>query len=234
MKKAAVINDIRKLKGIVDKYDVIGIGSEFCHNITLKFFSEINDELEKILRWKKIIIYTPILTDLIFDTFVDKLKQIILKFKNFEIMVTDLGLLDWLNSNFPYIKKGIARPLSIDFVRMNLKILNRFIKDLRIHSIETDEINFLYKFKNRSFKIYFRVPLKYVGLSRFCPYERKIIYSCNYQCFNYYDEIKIKDSNEKIIIFENCYFKKIKGYKNLYNKNLDVDMIVETIYRQIN
>jgi hypothetical protein len=227
MKKTVVVNNVEKLKKIVKIYDIIGIGSEFCHNISMKLFDEIDSELEKILKNKKIIIYTPILTDLIFDNFVNKLKKILYKFRDVEVMLTDFGLLEYLDHKFPNIKKGISRPLSIDFVRMNLKNINKFLNEWHINSIETDEVDFVEKFKKRDFKLYLRIPLKYVAASRFCPYERKITYSCNYKCLGFYDELQIKNCNEKLILFENCYFKKMKitNYKKL-----DFDMIIETIY----
>jgi hypothetical protein len=226
MKKSVLVNNLKDLKIIINKYDCIGIGSEFCHNILPHLLDEIDDNIIKILKRKKVLIYTPLLTDPIFESFVKKLARFMQKLDDIEIMLNDFGLLNYLNYNFPHIKKGISRPLSIDLVRMNNKEVYKFVKEYKISSIETDEIDFLPKFKNRNFKIYLRIPLKFIGLSRFCPYERKITYSCSYKCLSFCEELQVKDCNAKLILFENCYFKKMKI---INYKKLDFDMIIETI-----
>jgi len=226
MKKSVLVNNLKDLKIIINKYDCIGIGSEFCHNILPHLLDEIDDTIIKMLKRKKILIYTSLLTDPIFESFVGKLVRFIQKLDYIEIMLNDFGVLNYLNYNFPNIKKGILRPLSIDLLKMNNKDVYKFVREYKISSIETDVVDFLPKFKNRNFKIYLRIPLKFIGLSRFCPYERKITYSCSYKCLNFYEELQVKNCNEKLILFENCYFKKMKiaNYKKL-----DFDMIIETV-----
>jgi hypothetical protein len=226
MEKAVVVNNINRAKKVINRYKVIGIGSEFCHNILPKLLDELDVSTLNILKRKKILIYTPILTDPIFKNFVEKLVRFMQKLDNIEIMLNDIGLLNYLNYNFPNIKKGISRPLSIDLVRMNIKGLYKFVNDYNINSIETDEMDFIEKFKNKNFRIYLRIPLKYVGVSRFCPYERKITYSCSYQCLNKYEILKVRESDKEMILFENCYFIK----KNVNFKKLNVDMIIKTYY----
>jgi len=194
--------DILKLK---KKYERIYTGSFFCENI-MPDLKEIETLFKKGI--KNISIQTSFLTNNNIKRIKIELSEILYNFDNVEILINDLGLLDFLNNNYPDVKKGIGIPLSYDFMRMDISSLNSFMMRNRLYIIETDEDYLVDNIKKRDFLLSFRSTLKFVGVSRFCPWTRKIIGKCNFECKKYVKELRIKGNDKKMILWENAYFSK--------------------------
>ncbi len=205
IEKAFFIHDLRNIsRKHIAKLEIVCIGSEFCQNIV----PEIKQiKMLKDMGAKKISIYTSFFTDYGISKAKKSISKIAEHFHDVEIMINDLGFLKWLNKKYPFLKKGIARPLSIDLIRMSQLNLSSFMKKNRLSSIETDEDNMTLNFnEKRPFKIYFRLGLKFVAVSRFCPYKREIVSKCNMECLGLIENLGIPSSNEKLISFQNGYF----------------------------
>lgn len=184
---------------------IIAIGSEFCPRL-LPSLQEITDIFS--LKPSKIMLYTSFLGEGEIKETIKRLEGILSLFgSKIEVMVNDFGILRWLNMAFPKIEKGIARPLSIEFMRMRYDDLVKIMKDYRIKAIETDEYSLINNFpEKREFLIYFRYKMKFVATSRFCPFVRKIDESCNLECHGKILKLTSFHLPFDIYCFEKGYF----------------------------
>lgn len=205
IEKAFFIHDLRNIsRKHISKLEIVCVGSEFCQNI-IPQLEQI--KMLKDMGAKEVSIYTSFFTDIGILRAQKSISKIIEHFPDVEIMINDLGFLSWLNENYPCIKKGIARPMSIDLIRMSQSNLCDFMKENKLSSIETDEDNMTLNFdRKRPFKIYFRSGLKFVAVSRFCPKKREITTECNMECLGLIESLAIPSSKEKLISFQNGYF----------------------------
>lgn len=199
-------------KKINEGFKIICIGSEFCYN-RKQDFNKINEIFNAGA--EKVVIYTSFLNQEMIKETKKQLSLVFNKYKNIEIMINDVGLLSYLNRHFPYIKKGIARPLSIDFMRMEYRYLLEITKRYKIDFIETDELDRIAALgENHSLSIFYRTDLKFVATTRFCPYTRKIPGICNNECDGKIESYIVPETaNKYILSYENAFFVKIKNKK---------------------
>ena len=133
MEKAIAMNPFDKIeKRKLKKFDRVYIGSNFCQNLLPKI-KKIEELYESGI--SKITLMTPLLT----DSYLLKTMNLIenaLKLKpELEVSANDLGVID-LIKGIKEIKILLARPVSHEFIRMNLNDLEGLIKDLNIKMIE--------------------------------------------------------------------------------------------------
>lgn len=205
----------------------ICLGSEFCSKIIAG-----ESEFKKALSYEPtgICLYTSFLSQKEFEENTSFLKGILKKFPNTEVMINDFGLLLWLNEKFPKVKKGIARPLSIEFMRMPYEKLKIFMLENRLSSLETDETDLLKNFpKKRSFSVYLRKEYVFSAMSRFCPFTRKISGKCLFECKNGKKVFSVPKSSVKMISYEKAYFTYDENNVDIFS----ADRIVEDIFEKI-
>jgi hypothetical protein len=206
IEKAIILNTKKiSYQKEINRFDIVYIGSFFCENL-IPDITEIDNIFQSGVR--RVAIQTSFFTQDNIENFKNKLAEIFYSFSNIELSINDLGLLDFLNKNYPKVKKGIGIPLSYDFMRMNSKSLNKFMNKNNLERIETDEDYLIKNFKERDFLISYHFPLKFIGVSRFCPFTRKILGKCSYECINDIKKLKIKDTDKEMILWQNAYFDK--------------------------
>ncbi|MBU2529428.1 MAG: hypothetical protein KKD35_00155 [Elusimicrobia bacterium] len=191
---------------ILRKYDRVYLGSEFCQNI-LPSIDDINFLHDKGI--KKISLLSGLMVTKRLQEFEKLLLPIFKNKKIIEIAVNDLGLLRFLNLNYP--KRSdilLGRPVSIDYMRMSEKFLKSFFKKYNIKRIESDENNMVENLSPKSFlKVSFHFPLRYVCMTCYCPFEKKIALSCRHSCENKILKLKhSKMDKSPLILHNNAYF----------------------------
>ncbi|MEW5950955.1 MAG: hypothetical protein AB1637_03600 [Elusimicrobiota bacterium] len=209
------------------KKNFICLGSEFCSKLIAG-----EAELKKALSYDPagICLYTSFLSQKEFEENTSFLKAILKKFPDTEVMINDPGLLLWLNENFPKVKKGIARPLSVEFMRMPYEKLKIFMSENKLSSLETDEADLLKNFpKKRAFSVYLRKEYVFSAMSRFCPFTRKISGNCLFECKKGKKIFSVPKSSVKIISYEKAYFTLSKGNVDIFS----ADRIVEDIFDKV-
>lgn len=205
IEKAAFIHEISgPCPAGLEKFSVVCVGSEFCP-LLLPSASQLSFLHSD--RARTVVLYTSFFTGAGLSSAKKKISSILSIFPKIEIMLNDLGLLAWLNSKYPNVRKGVARPLSVEFMRMAYGPLLSFMKKNRLSSIETDEANMTLNFPpSRPFKIYFRSGLKFAAMSRYCAHTRKLSSSCCKECSGKFDSLSVPGSDSKLISFKNAYF----------------------------
>lgn len=188
------------------KGNILCLGSEFCPALLAK-----KEYVEKALSISPsgIAIYTSLLNDEELKKTIDVLDEILKSFEGIEIMISDFGLLSWLAKKFPFVKKAIARPLSLDFMRMPYRQLSSFMLEWNISAIETDEYPMMLNFPTkpkRTFDIYLRLGPVFSAMSRFCPFTRKLSCDCSFQCRGKLDKFSVNGSSQKIYRYAKGYF----------------------------
>ncbi len=186
------------------KGKVLCLGSEFCPALLVRK-KDIEAALNTAL--SGIAVYTSFLNERELGEHISALEEILKDFGDIEVMINDFGLLSWLVKKFPGVKKGIARPLSVEFMRMPYRQLSDFMSKWSLSSIETDECSMISNFpQKRNFNVYFRLGPVFSAMSRFCPFTRKISPGCSFQCKGRLDKFSVKGSRQKIYRYEKGYF----------------------------
>lgn len=197
---------------ILKKFDRIYIGSNSCTNL----IPEIKDIKKlKELGITKITIQTPLLTDNDFEKVSKLIKETLKIFERIEISANDIAILDKFKSN-RRIDLLIGRPISHDWLRMDIDMLKKFIKKFRIKYIEADEKMMIEKFKPHNIAFTFHYPFEYLAITRICPFERKLNNTkCTYKCIKK-NIVELHNSSGNGIIYlkNNSYFKKNELFKS--------------------
>ena len=207
MEKAIVLDKIAIKKAdenLLKRYDIIYTGSEFCQNIMTakKDIKRLFD-----LGAKKVAVQTSFMVMERLVRVQESVSDILENFKNIEIMINDFGLLLYLNKYYPRAVKVIARPLSIEFMRMNDKSLSKFMKENKISGIETDEPYMIGNFPlKRNFFISLHHPLKFVAMNRACPFIGKTTLDCGYKCSGKILKLKVPETDAFTLAINNAYF----------------------------
>ncbi len=222
--RAIIINSIETLKSSklfdLKRYDVIYYGSFFCQNIIPKI-SDI--EYLKKNGFNKIVLLTSFMSYPAIEKAKKQISEILYSFIDIDVLINDLGILEYLNRNYKNVKKGIGIPLSIEFIRMRPDELEDLMKKYNIYSIETDEYYMIKNFKKRNFSIHYHYPYRYIAMSRFCPENKKISEKCKFECFLKSKIILTPQTKKSLLCYENAYFIKNK------RPELKVERIVENI-----
>jgi len=219
VKKAALLElpGIAKASGaFIKRQDFIYIGSEFCQNIfpVKKDVAALFDKGAK-----KIVILTSFMVQDGLSRLQDAVSDILGEFGNIEIMVNDFGFLAYLNKFHSATPKGIGRPLSIDFMRMEHAARAKFFKEHKLGRLETDEADMLHNIPPRpGFKISLHYPLKYAAMSRSCPFVRKITLACAHACYGRTMILPVPGSARPLVARNNAYF---LAYRPGAVKNVD-------------
>jgi len=203
--------DIGKLKvRDLNKYSCFYLGSEFCQNI---FPSERSVERLAGMGARKIAICVSFLVDAKLKEIKEKISFMLEKNPNVEIILGDFGLLTYLNKFYPNSKKSIARPLSIEFMRMEKSKLEKFLVKHRISAIETDEDDLLGNFpKPRKFSLNFHYPYRFKALQRDCFYLGKTTLNCSRKCLGKKTPLQIPGTRHIIYALNNAYFTKKNSF----------------------
>jgi hypothetical protein len=208
MEKAIILDESLNKEINIEKYDFIYIGSEFC-------FKKIpsSDTIKKI-NHKNIVLMTPILT----DNYLKIIKKILDTVKISEIIINDLGLLEYLIKKHPEIKINIGRVLatslsySLNFGKVK-EIITKHINAIEIDNLLEKNIDL------RNKKFHFHYPFSYLTHSLICHF--KINNKCN--CFTSYTKL---DSDE----FSNIYAKQNAYF--LYKKNISPNPLIKRVVYQ--
>jgi len=203
MEKAIILDDILNKEINIEKYDFVYSGSEFC-------FKKIPspDTIKKI-KHKNIVLMTPLLS----DNSLKKIKKILDLIKISEIVINDLGLLEYLIKKHSEIKINIGRVLatslsySLGFGKVK-ETITKHINAIEIDNLIEKDINL----KNK--KLHFHYPFSYLTHSLICHF--KIDNKCN--CFTSYTKL---DSAE----FSNIYAKQNAYF--LYEKNISSNTLIK-------
>ena len=190
MEKAIILDDSLNKEINIEKYDFIYIGSEFC-------FKKIPspDTIKKI-NHKNIVLMTPLLS----DNSLKKIKKILDLIKISEIVINDLGLLEYLIEKHPEIKINIGRVLatslsySLGFGKVK-ETITKHINAIEIDNLIEKNIDL----KNK--KLHFHYPFSYLTHSLICHF--KIDNKCN--CFTSYTKLASAEFSN-IYAKQNAYF----------------------------
>lgn len=189
------------------QFDRVYIGSNFCSNL----IPDIKDIIRiKNYGIKKITIQTPLLTDNDFKKVLKLVKATLKQIDRVEISANDISVLDRFK-NERKIDLLLARPISHDWLRMDIDMLKRFIKRFNIKYIETDESIMIEKYFSEKMNFSFHYPFEYLSMTRVCPFERKFNRICRFSCLKE-NIVKLNEdeNNKTIYLKNNAYFRKNK------------------------
>jgi hypothetical protein len=156
------------------------LGDEFCQNL-LPSPEDFALALEKFPG--RVALVTPLLTDAVFDVVEEIIKRRSSPRRRLEVIVNDLGLLQTL-------KTGYARRVTVSLGRVlahRVKVMPRgfaagFLKKFNVKRVELDDPALLPRFEGLGLKFSYHSPLRYVSVTRFCPWELHWPEPCGYAC----------------------------------------------------
>jgi len=192
----------------IKRYDVVYAGSEFCQNL-LPSKAEVAALFGKGAR--KVALLTPFLTMERLKEAQDILSDIVGEFRDIEVLVNDFGLLAYLNKFHPRTVKGVGRPLSIDFLRMDPKFRAKFFREQKLGRLETDELDLLRGLPAKpGFRISLHYPYKFAAMTRLCPYVGKIAPACGRRCLGKKMRLPVPGGCGELVSLNNAYFTEYK------------------------
>lgn len=151
-------------------YGRVYLGSEFCQNLL--------PSLDDVLALKDkgaagLTVLTPLLTAAPLKSFLRTFGRILRVFPGAELSLNDLGLMREVNRAYGgSVPLLLARPVSMDFIRMDERFLERFFAGNNLSWLETDEPDRAADFAARGIKLSFHYPFKYLAMTRYCPFEK--------------------------------------------------------------
>ena len=207
VEKAFVLDlpDIQRTSAaFIKARDLIYVGSEFCQNI----YPSLRDmELLFEKGARRVAVLTAFMTDEGLARAQAAVAGILGEFPGVEVMVNDFGLLAYLNKFHPAAVKGIGRPLSVDFLRMNPAYRAKFFKQHGISRIETDELNMLENLPAKpGFKVSLHYPYKFAAMTRLCPFVGKITLHCGRKCRGKLLRLPVPGCGAVLLARNNAYF----------------------------
>jgi len=184
--------------------DIFYIGSEFCL-YKMPDIKEIYEFKKKNIN-KKIILTTPILTDIKLEKIASLSCKLIKEKLINEITVNDIGLLNFLIKKIGSEKINIGRILVHTF---GLELNDGWVRDFfiknKLKHIEIDSLVQLSYIKSLdSISIYIHKPYQYLTYTRDCQFKKIINDKCYVKCI--YTKVKSKLLDD-MFMMGNSYFK---------------------------
>lgn len=183
-------------------HDLVYVGSEFCQNI----FPSAGDVRELYRKGaKKVVLLSSFMTEKGLARVQGAFSAIIGEFPRVEVVLSDFGLLRYLNRRHPRTPKAIGRPLSIDFMRMAPAACAAFFRAHGITRLETDEDDVLAGMRGKPpFPVSLHYPFRFVAMSRYCPFTRKITDNCGRACHGKAFQLPV--TGGQLVADANAYF----------------------------
>lgn len=173
--KAAVLPyglPAREYPAFVRRWDRVYCGSSFCPGL-----APSKGLVSALYRAgaRAVTVLTPFVTDEALAKMVKLFGAISRAGLKPEIAVSDLGLLSALRAGpCPRGPFTLGRPLSHDFLRMPPSFLKKFFAENGISMLETDEADMVKGLPARGVKVAFHYPLRFVTMSRCCPWTGRM------------------------------------------------------------
>ncbi|MEF3280500.1 MAG: hypothetical protein K6357_06000 [Elusimicrobiota bacterium] len=205
LEKAILINPFDNLNiKYLKKFDRVYTGSNFCANL-IPDFKHIKFLYENGI--KNLTIATSLMNDNNVKKAILLLNKLTKSKIQVEVSATDIGFINEIRRREFMVEVLLSRPISHDYLRMDINFLSNFIKKYRIKYVETDEEFIVKKLKDSKIPLSYYYPFEYLAMTRFCPYEYKIG-NCKYSCIDK-NVIKLEEekSGEIIYLKENSYFR---------------------------
>lgn len=190
--------------GRLGRWDRVYLGSSFCQAL-LPGARDLEAALKAGARG--VTLATPLLTGAALAAFLPELKRMLKMFPGLEISVNDLGLMTAVRVKFGRGPKlSLARPVSIDLIRMDKTALVRFMRKHGVSRLESDEADMVRQLPGSfPFPVDFHYPFKYRAMSRLCPRTGRLNSACAGTCAGRAERISGPDGCI-LELFENGYF----------------------------
>lgn len=186
-------------------WDRVYLGSNFCAGLLPR-----GRDVEAALGAgaAAVTLCAPLLTDAELAAFLGELKGLLKLAPRAELSCPDLGLADSVRRRFGRkVPLLLARPSSVDYIRMEKKALARFMKELGFRWLETDEADMARQLPpSFPFPVAFHYPLKYLAMSRLCPVTASAGAGCAAPCGGKVRPLRPAGRGRELLQYENAYF----------------------------
>lgn len=183
-------------------HDLVYVGSEFCQNI-FPSAADVRGLYRKGA--KKVVLLSSFMTEKGLARVQNSFSAIIGEFPLVEVVLSDFGLLRYLNRRHPRTPKAIGRPLSIDFMRMPPAACAAFFRAHGLTRLETDEDDVLAGMRRKpGFAVSLHYPFRFVAMSRSCPFTRRITDDCGRKCYGKAFQLAVPGG--ELVADANAYF----------------------------
>ncbi|KAF0127687.1 MAG: hypothetical protein FD189_233 [Elusimicrobia bacterium] len=159
-------------------YGRVYLGSEFCRNL-LPSADDVRALKDKGAA--ELTVLTPLLPAAPLKAFLKTFDRILRVFPGAELSLSDLGLMRAVNRAYgKSVPLLLGRPVSVDFVRMDEKFLERFFAENNLRRLEIDDPDRAASFGGGAIKLSFHYPFRYLAMTKFCPFKKKGV--CSRSC----------------------------------------------------